>query len=280
MVPLIDWLSLRWLRWLGLRSRYVESSHGPLHVLDGPGRGDLPDLVLMHGLSSRSTHYRRFVPRLLPHFRRVIVPDLLAHGWSHYPDEGIDGPMVTDTLCEVVDELLDEPAVVFGNSLGGYAAMQFASRHPDKVRGLFVASPGGAVTPLENFKRMTGNWLVRTHEESVAFCRKLFAGPVPLEWLVAHVVRYQLNKDHIRQFIDRMGEHDFLGPEILERIAAPTRLYWGLQERLLADADLAYYREQLPHAEVCRPEGWGHSPFTERPDEVASELRVFAEALV
>jgi len=279
LVQLIDWASLQWMRWLGLKSRYVDTRHGRLHVLDGPGGGDLPDLVLLHGLSSRSTHYRRFVPRLLPHFRRVICPDLLGHGWSDCPTGGVDGPMVTDTICEAVAEVLEEPAVVFGNSLGGYAAIQFAARHPDKACGLLVASPGGAVMSLADFRVMTDKFLVRTHAESVAFCRRLFAGPVPAEWLVAHVIRHQLDQEVVRGFIHRMGEHDFIGPDILGRITAPTRLYWGKQEKIFQEADFDYYRAHMPDVAVRRPEGWGHSPFTERPAEVADELIAFAQEL-
>ena len=280
IVPLIDWLSLQWLRAHGLKSSYVDSSHGPLHVLEGSGRGDLPDLVLVHGLSSRSTHYRRFVPRLLPHFRRVIVPDMLAHGWSHVPEQGVDGPMVTDTICEVLDQVVEEPAVVFGNSLGGYGAIQFAARHPQKVRGLLVASPGGAVMPLPSFRAMTENFLVQTHAEAVSFVRKLFAGPVPAEWLVAHVVRHQLDQPHIRGFIHAMGEHDFIVPEVLGRITAPTRMFWGLDEKIFTEAAMDYYATNIPNVELRRPAGWGHSPFSERPDEVARELTAFARDLV
>jgi pimeloyl-ACP methyl ester carboxylesterase len=34
--------------------------------------------------------------------------------------------------------------VVFGNSMGGFLAIRFASRHPERVLGLMVNSPSGA----------------------------------------------------------------------------------------------------------------------------------------
>lgn len=279
VVRLIDFLSLRWLRLLGMRSRYVESSHGRMHVMDGPGRGELPDLVLVHGMSSRGTHYRRFIPRLLPHFRRIIVPDLLHHGLSHAPEGGIDGRMVTESLCEAVAEVIDEPAILFGNSLGGYGALQIAARHPDKVRGVLVASPAGAVMSMTEFRIMTSKFMVRTQRDAVEFVRRLFAAPVPLEWLVAHIVRGQLDMPYVRDFIEKMGEQDFIVPDICARIQAPTRVYWGQQEKMFIEDNLRYYLDHLPNVAVRRPEGWGHSPFTERPDEVAEELRAFAVEL-
>ena len=240
MVRVVDWLSLHFLRALGFRSRWVETSKGPLHVLERRGPGPLPTLVLQHGLSSRGSHFRTLIPRLTRHFSRIIVPDMLGHGLSHLPEQGLWGPDVTDSIAEALAQAVPEPALVFGNSLGGYGMIHFASRHPDLVRGLLLVSPAGAVMSDSEFQAMLSRFTVRDREGARQFMRRLFAGRVPLEPLLSWIALGQLNQPHVHGFIEAMGEHDYIQPQVLERLTMPTRMYWGLDEKMFTEADLAY----------------------------------------
>jgi pimeloyl-ACP methyl ester carboxylesterase len=109
--------------------------------------------------------------------------------------------------------------------------------------------------------------------------RRVFAGKVPLEPLVSWIVQGQLNQPHVHGFIEAMGEHDYIRPQVLERLQMPTRMYWGTDEKMFTEADLAYYSQHIPDVQVFRPEGWGHSPFSERPGEVAETILDFAREL-
>ena len=280
MVRLVDWVSYQFVRSLGFSSRWVDTSKGPIHVLEREGTGPLPPLVLQHGLSSRGTHFRALIPRLTKHFSRILIPDLLGHGYSHLPEQGLWGPDVTDSLSEALSRVVgDRPAMVFGTSMGGYGLIHFASRHPAQVRGMMLVSPAGAVMPQDEFQAMLSRFTVRNRDDARVFMGRVFAGKMPLEPIVASIIEGQLNQPHIHGFIEAMGEHDYIRPPVLEKLTMPTRMYWGLDEKLFTDSDLQYYSRHIPDVQVLRPEGWGHSPFSERPAEVAEHILDFAQEL-
>jgi pimeloyl-ACP methyl ester carboxylesterase len=51
---------------------------------------------------------------------------------------------------------------------------------------------------------------------------------------------------------------------------------WGQSERILPLTAYNFFRRHLPgHARVQEPEGFGHSPFLERPNELARRILAF-----
>src|SRR2546423_12564964 len=70
---------------------------------------------------------------------RVITPDFRGFGGSPL---GVDEPSL-DAFADDVARLLDarelDRVVLGGLSMGGYVAMAFVRRHPDRLRGLVLA---------------------------------------------------------------------------------------------------------------------------------------------
>jgi hypothetical protein len=73
----------------GLRSRFLATRVGRMHVLDSAGSGSLPPIVVLHGLSANALCYAGLLQRFAPHCRRVIAPDMPAHGFSDVPTGGL-----------------------------------------------------------------------------------------------------------------------------------------------------------------------------------------------
>ena len=69
----------------GYRSVRVPTSVGEVHALDGRGVGALPPVVLLHGLASAGMHLAPVMTGLRPWVRRLVAPDLPAHGYSDAP---------------------------------------------------------------------------------------------------------------------------------------------------------------------------------------------------
>ena len=69
---------------------------------------------------------------------RVIVPDLPGHGsLAHVPFRMDD---VVARLAALVDREAGGRAILAGLSLGGYVAMEFAARHPEKLSSVILLS--------------------------------------------------------------------------------------------------------------------------------------------
>jgi pimeloyl-ACP methyl ester carboxylesterase len=101
--------------------------------------GGGPVVVLLHAFPLSRKMWRLQVEALAPRFR-CIAPDLRGFGGS----VGFDGTPSVEQMADDVASLLDEErvpdrVVLGGLSMGGYAALAFARRHGDRLRGLFLA---------------------------------------------------------------------------------------------------------------------------------------------
>lgn len=277
-MDLVDRISAERLRRFGFWSARVPHPVGVHQVYDGPGQGALPTLVLLHGFSSRATHLVRLVSHLRPHFQRMILPDLLGHGQSDPPAPGASNSDVVNALFDVLDDLLDGPALVFGNSLGGMFALRFAARRPGRVHGLLVNSPGGAPLPAHRHAEFLQRFRPQTLEEARHLVDLAFATSPRLADLAARNLHKRLSAGTIQRLLDQMSVDDLLTPAELAAVQAPTRLLWGMRERVLLDEHLAFFQAHMPaHAVIERPLDYGHVPYFENSADLAARIVAFAE---
>src|SRR5207253_6376011 len=75
---------------------------------------------------------------LTPHFR-VIAPDIRGFGQSQPPSTWTMDEMADD-LNELLDNLKIKDCAVAGVSMGGYIALPFWSKYPERVRKLVLAN--------------------------------------------------------------------------------------------------------------------------------------------
>lgn len=101
-----------------------------------------PSIVLLHSLLSDRGSLEPLVPLLAGDFRLVIL-DLPGFGGSPV----VTGPLEAqaDCIAEGIRACCpDEVPLLFGNGYGSFVALATALRHPDLVRGLFLAGCGAA----------------------------------------------------------------------------------------------------------------------------------------
>jgi pimeloyl-ACP methyl ester carboxylesterase len=70
---------------------------------------------------------------------RVVTPDQRGFGGSPLGDDEPSLDLVADDVAAVLDRLGLDRVVLGGLSMGGYVAMAFLRRHPDRVRALVLA---------------------------------------------------------------------------------------------------------------------------------------------
>src|SRR5919201_493291 len=118
-----------------------ETAHllgGPVHYVDHGGQG--PALLLIHGLGGSTTNWLDVAPRLAVH-NRVLALDLV--GFGHTPAAGRRSDLETNRalIDALLREVVHEPAVLVGNSMGGLLAMLEAATAADRVRALVLVNP-------------------------------------------------------------------------------------------------------------------------------------------
>jgi pimeloyl-ACP methyl ester carboxylesterase len=265
------------LRLQGARSVFVGRRGRRIHLVDIPGDGGLPPIVMLHGISACGADYAPLFSRLRGVTSRIIAPDLPGHGLSSAPS---DLDTVHDLLGDVahaVDSVVDAPAIVFGNSLGGLAAIRYALMHPHRTAGLFLVSPAGASSTPRQLGALLDALRVDRHADAEAFVRRVIPTAGWTTPLLAVGVRARLGRPAVRTLIERARIETLLDPQDLAALRMPIRLVWGAQDHLLPVAHRDFFIRHLPrHARVDTPAAFGHAPFLDHPDEVARLVRRFA----
>ncbi|WP_374970957.1 alpha/beta fold hydrolase [Terrabacter sp. BE26] len=112
---------------------------GPVHWVDFGGT-DGPPVVLVHGLGGSYLNWVGIAPALAEQ-RRVVAIDLPGFGLT--PALGRDTSVNHNAalLSRFVHEVLGEPVVLVGNSMGGMISLLLADRRPEQVVGLALIDP-------------------------------------------------------------------------------------------------------------------------------------------
>ncbi|HSQ67813.1 MAG TPA: alpha/beta fold hydrolase [Polyangiaceae bacterium] len=261
---------------IGYTSRRVQARTGLVNVVEHRGGGPLPTIVLLHGLGSRGADYLPLLQRLRRHARRVVAPDLPGHGASYAPAH-FDLDSCVDALGEALDVTLDEPAVVFGNSLGGLTAIRLALTRPHRVRGLFLASPAGAPSSPAELDALVAALRIETHGDALRFLATvLHDEPGAMRHVVAWSLRRRYHSRALRALMRDVPRAQPLDPAELARLTMPVYLLWGRDERLLPPSHLVFFRAHLRGATIEEPRGLGHSPQLDDVEGVARRLLAFA----
>lgn len=93
----------------------------------------LPPIVLLHGFDSSAIEYRRLAP-LIAQKRDVYAPDILGWGFSDYKDVVSFTPAAKLAhLKSFIREVVGEPCILVGASLGGAIAILLATESPELV---------------------------------------------------------------------------------------------------------------------------------------------------
>jgi pimeloyl-ACP methyl ester carboxylesterase len=264
----------------GLASRFVDVAGVRLHVYDGRGGGSLPPLVLLHGLGSGGVAFAGLVRHLSPYLGRIIIPELPGHGFSTRGDRAITPELLLEAIAGAIDVVLDEPAIVYGSSLGGGIAIKYALERPALVRALILVSPAGAALPDDDWAALVKAFHVESPREARAFLERLYHRPPWFLALLAREFPHVLARPAVREILDSATQAHAPSPEDLGRLTMPLLLLWGRSEKLLPASALRYFRAHLPpHAVIEEPEGFGHTPQLEVPGKLAARVLAFLEKL-
>jgi pimeloyl-ACP methyl ester carboxylesterase len=104
------------------------------------GPEDGPAVLAVHGVTANHLSWP-LVARELPGVR-LVAPDLRGRGRSSTLPGPFGMPQHADDLAAVLDGLGIDRAVVLGHSMGAFASLVLANRHPDRVSSLVLVDGG------------------------------------------------------------------------------------------------------------------------------------------
>ncbi len=132
-VPSISSVPGNYWQWQGHSIYYVQA---------GSQQPQRPPLLLIHGFGASTDHWRKNISQLQEDFD-VWAIDLLGFGRSAKPNIPYSGNLWRDQLRDFITEVIGQPVVLAGNSLGGYAALCLAAQCRDQATGLILLNSAG-----------------------------------------------------------------------------------------------------------------------------------------
>jgi pimeloyl-ACP methyl ester carboxylesterase len=221
---------------------------------------------------------------------RVVTFDQRGSGESDHPVPivGEPDPYTIDTFAEdlrgVLDDLDIPRARILGLSMGGATALRFATRWPERVEGLVLASTMASRLPDEIIERAKRVEQVLARDGLREAYRFYFGGP-----LFEQVPRDGRSDAMFEMLAAGATPHGFLGSyavtidrpsmiEELDRIHAPTLILVGERDTPYLEEAEAMAR-RIPRARKVIMEGLGHAMNVEAPEEFANEVTRFLASL-
>lgn len=104
------------------------------------GSASATTVLMLHGLSGISTGYDEVVDDLVDD-ADVFRIDLRGHGRSGHAAGTYAVPYYTGDVVSFIEEVIGEPVVLVGHSLGGVIAHHIAAARPDLVRAVLCEDP-------------------------------------------------------------------------------------------------------------------------------------------
>lgn len=291
LIPLLLGITRRALVRSGVVSRERRLAGILTHYYHLPGapRSDpTTPVVLIHGIADSALTWA-FVMRAMARVGPVYALDLPGFGQSGNPPGRRYASIAEQTavVAALVREVVGCPAILVGNSMGGWVSLHLAIAAPELVRGVVLIDPGGAL--LEG----RASWDPFVTSVSVAdlravraVYRQMFGRVSPALYLAQRGFQELFMRESVREFIaasvaaadtgDYAGA-GFFGPEDLRRLGVPAALIWGDRDTFLPRGSFEFFRDNLPGATVHLLKGVGHLPQREAPRAVVRVTREFAE---
>ena len=237
-------------------------------------------VVLTHGLGDCAELWSPLAEALADRYR-VVSWDMRGHYRSEAPEDlsQYTQDIVVEDLRALCDHLGIDRAVHGGHSLGGYTALRFYQKCPERVAALILHGTGPGYRNPEGSQAWTdqlaklADWQERHFDPASGGrlpAKELRVGAPALGAVAQHVVRGMAGVER-----GVMAHPSFVDATAIQ---VPTLVIVGENDKnYLASAD--YFASKLPNGRKVVVEGAGHPAALERPDVVNAAVREFLDGL-
>lgn len=272
------------------------------YVKTGERQPDRPPLLLIHGFGASTDHWRKNLLGLKEDFE-VWAVDLLGFGRSAKPDWQYSGHLWRDQLHEFITDVIGQPVVLAGNSLGGYVSLCVAAQRPQSAAGLVLINSAGPFTDVQGttkpdpMRQAIGSVMQTLFRQDWASSllfqyvrqKSIIRRTLKQVYLDQSAITDQLVEDIYRPSCDPGAEKVFASvfrtpqgekvDELLGQLTRPLLMLWGEADPWINARERgAKFREYHPQLTEYYLRA-GHCPHDEVPDQVNELLRTWVLSL-
>ncbi|WP_420613837.1 alpha/beta fold hydrolase [Candidatus Spongiisocius sp.] len=273
-------------------SKFFATADGHrMHYVD-EGQGE--PIIFVHGNPAWSFEFRHLIAGLRPE-RRCIAADHIGFGLSSRSDQPQDHhPKAhAERFASLLDHLGAEEITLFLTDWGGPIGLDFARRHPDRVKRLVIANtwcwPVDDDFHFRFFSSMMANslgqYLIKKRNFFVKRIMPMAVGnkrAVLTPEVMSHYREAQPTPE-TRSANAALPGHIIGATEWLSSIwqdrgsfvCKPTLVFWGAKDIAFRKKELDRWKSELSDSEVHEFDDCGHFLAEEAPDRILPRLSTF-----
>lgn len=280
-------------------SQFVDLPSGAKAHYRDQGNAAGPALVLLHGSNASLHTWEPWVKNLGDAFR-VVTVDLPGHGLTiAKADETYTAASMAVFVGEFTATIGVERFAVAGNSMGGGVAGHVAIAFPARVTHFIPIDSAGLIPP--NMPEPPAFFYIARTPVLRDFLRLLPGRPITEATLKASFVNQALVTP---EMVDRYWElnrgpgirkatrarfsmpieywqgEDRFFRENLPKLAIPTLILWGRQDKLIPAETAALFKQMTPGAQAIIYDDGGHILQEDLAERSAVDVRAFLTAPV
>lgn len=266
------------------------------YVVEGEG---LP-IVLIHGFGASAFHWRYNIPELAKNYK-VYAVDLLGFGWSEKALIDYDALVWRDQVVDFVKEIVKEPAVLVGNSLGGFTALVAGASLQNQVKGIVLLNTAGqfgdpsvatsvseenvlqkhVLKPLkEIFQRVILGflfWQAKQPARIESVLKSVYINPANVDdYLITSIMKPADDPNAGEVYYRLMtrfmaNQRSYTLDSVLSQLSCPLLLLWGDLDPWVGPGKAQKIKEFYPQTSVVNLAA-GHCPHDEAPELVNKAL--------
>lgn len=266
------------------------------YVVEGEG---FP-IVLIHGFGASAFHWRYNIPELAKKYK-VYAVDLIGFGWSEKALIEYDALVWRDQIADFLKEIVKEPTILVGNSLGGFTALVAAEASLEQVVGVALLNSAGQFGDVQNATTVSEEsvlqkFIVKPVKELfqrvvLGFLFWQAKQPARIESVLKSVYKNTSNvDDYLIESIIRpaddpnagevyyrlmtrfmLNQRKYTLDSVLSKLSCPLLLIWGDLDPWVGPAKAVRIKEFYQNTSVVNLQA-GHCPHDEVPELVNKAL--------
>ncbi len=242
--------------------------------------GDGVPILLVMGLAYPSDMWHRTRPLLADRYRTIAF-DNRGSGRSDVPPGDYSIQVMASDAAGVLDAAGVRAAHVYGISMGGIIAQEFALRYPDRVRSLILGSttagvPKSVRSSPEITRRLLEGEQSSPDEAAEAAIPFVYHPGTPRERIDQDfAVRKNWTARSDAYINQLMGVFAWDSHGRLEQITAPTLVLHGANDQLVPPNNAEFIAARIPNAKLVMIPNASHVFTTDQPDATHSALLDF-----
>jgi pimeloyl-ACP methyl ester carboxylesterase len=264
-------------QWRGQKVYYVQA---------GVKKSAQPSLLLVHGFGASTDHWRKNIHQLQEHFE-VWAIDLMGFGRSAKPSWEYGGNLWREQLNDFITEVIQQPTVVAGNSLGGYSCLCTGAEYPQNVAGVILLNSAGPFSDTTNenpnLQQKISRWILGQPVVTYFLFQRLrnkknIRKTLEQVYLNSTAITDQLVEDIYRPSCDQgalqVFSSVFKTPQgekvdnLLQRLQVPLLNIWGEADPWMRTKERSTkFAQYYPQVQQYYLQA-GHCPHDEVPEEV------------